>query len=302
MCNITPKIDIAFKKIFGIEENKDLLISLINSIVSPEDQVQDLTLRNPYNYQNYIDDKLSILDIKAQSLSGEIFNIEMQLKDDEYYEKRALYYWSKLYIDQLTQGKNYKTLNKSIGIHILNFTCLHDTKEYHNIFHLKEKRTNLHYFKDIEIHIIELNKFTKQAGSTLTDLLKKIKTSLDIWLAFLTRHNILDQSPLPDPLDTPYMQKALHTLSCLNFNNVERDIYEGRLKWLRHESLILEQTFEKGIEKGRQEGIEKGEKQKAQTIAKKLLKSHALTSEQISQITGLNKAEIDVLKNSSSNL
>ncbi len=298
MCTITPKIDIAFKKIFGIEENKDLLISLINSIVSPEDQVQDLTLMNPYNYQNYIDDKLSILDIKAQSLSGEVFNIEMQLKDDEHYAKRALYYWANLYTGQLTKGNNYRTLNKSIGIHILNFTCLHDTKRYHNVFHLKEKETNLHYFKDIEIHIIELNKFSDQVEENLNILLKKLKNSLDIWLSFLTHHNLLDQVPLPDALDTPYMQKALHTLSCLNFTNVERDIYEGRLKWLRHESLVLEQSFEKGRKEGMEKGMEKGIEKEKITIAKNML-SLGISKRQIAQATGLAMPVIEQLDKNS---
>ena len=58
MEKITPQIDIAFKKIFGVEENKDLLISLINSIVSKEDRVVDVTLLNPYNPKNFRNDKL----------------------------------------------------------------------------------------------------------------------------------------------------------------------------------------------------------------------------------------------------
>ena len=65
MEKISPRVDVAFKKIFGVEENKDLLISLINSIVGKEDQVLDITLLNPYNPQNFRQDKLSIIDIKA---------------------------------------------------------------------------------------------------------------------------------------------------------------------------------------------------------------------------------------------
>lgn len=65
---ITPRIDIAFKKIFGVEENKDLLISLINSIVSEEDRIADVILLNPYNPKNFMQDKLSILDIKAKGI------------------------------------------------------------------------------------------------------------------------------------------------------------------------------------------------------------------------------------------
>ena len=57
MEKITPRVDLAFKKIFGVEENKDLLISLINSIVSKEDQVTSVTLLNPYNPKNFQNDK-----------------------------------------------------------------------------------------------------------------------------------------------------------------------------------------------------------------------------------------------------
>jgi predicted transposase/invertase (TIGR01784 family) len=67
-------VDLAFKKIFGIEENKDLLISFINSVVSEADQVVDVELLNPYNLRNFIGDKQSILDIKAKDTSGNYFN------------------------------------------------------------------------------------------------------------------------------------------------------------------------------------------------------------------------------------
>ena len=108
MTRISPKVDIAFKKIFGVEENKDLLISLINSIVGEEDQVADVTLLNPYNPKSFKTDKLSILDIKAQGVDGKRFNIEIQISDEADYDKRALYYWAKLYTEQLksSQGES----------------------------------------------------------------------------------------------------------------------------------------------------------------------------------------------------
>ena len=77
MEKINPRVDLAFKKIFGTEENKDLLISLINSTVGEEDQVIDVTLLNPYNQKNFKQDKLSILDIKAEGACGKKFNIEI---------------------------------------------------------------------------------------------------------------------------------------------------------------------------------------------------------------------------------
>jgi predicted transposase/invertase (TIGR01784 family) len=78
MEKISPRVDLAFKKIFGVEENKDLLISLINSIVGQDDQVSDITLLNPYNPKNFRQDKLSILDVKATNQEGKRFNIEIQ--------------------------------------------------------------------------------------------------------------------------------------------------------------------------------------------------------------------------------
>ena len=92
MEKISPRVDLAFKKIFGVEENKDLLISLINSIVGQDDQVEDITLLNPYNPKNFRQDKLSILDIKAKGIDSKRFNIEIQISDEADYDKRVLYY------------------------------------------------------------------------------------------------------------------------------------------------------------------------------------------------------------------
>ena len=85
---------------------------MINSVVSEDDQVQDVTLLNPYNPQSFKNDKLSILDIKAEGHNKKKFNIEIQITDHADYDKRALYYWAKLYTEQLSSGKNYSTLNK----------------------------------------------------------------------------------------------------------------------------------------------------------------------------------------------
>ena len=136
MEKISPRVDVAFKKIFGVEENKDLLISLINSIVGKEDQVLDIILLNPYNPQNFRQDKLSILDIKAKGIDGKRFNIEIQISDEADYDKRALYYWAKLYTEQLKVAQDYSTLAKAIGIHILNFTSIPEAENYHNVFHI----------------------------------------------------------------------------------------------------------------------------------------------------------------------
>ena len=283
MSNITPRVDIAFKKIFGVEENKDLLISLINSIVGVEDQVSDVTLLNPYNPKNFRTDKLSILDIKAINQDGKRFNIEIQISDEADYDKRALYYWAKIYTEQLKVAEDYSKLSKAIGIHILNFTSIPEVKKYHNVFHITEKETGLLYFKDLELHTIELKKFSDNSDEELADIVLKVKNALDMWLTFLTRNDLLIADNLPKELNNPDLKKAINVLSVMNFTTEEREAYEDHLKWLRIEANTLKKYEQKGREEGKaEERIE---------IAKNLLKT-GVTINIISSATGLTEEQI----------
>ena len=300
---ISPRIDIAFKKIFGVEENKDLLISLINSIVSQADQVSDVILLNPYNVQNFKTDKLSILDIKAKGIDGKQFNIEIQITDEADYDKRALYYWGKLYTEQLKTSEDYSKLNKTIGIHILNFTSISGTERYHHAFHLVDEATGLRYFKDIELHTIELNKFAKNSDDDLNSLVAKIKDALDVWIAFLTRNDLLDPTNLPKVLDNPRLKKALTVLEVMNFTTVEREAYEEHLKWFRIEANTLKKAEAKGEARGIEIGEARGEvrgeaRGKAEErieIAKEML-SEGEPIEKIIKFSKLTKEEIEALK------
>ena len=292
MTLISPRVDIAFKKIFGVEENKDLLISLINSIVSAEDQVLDVTLLNPYNPKNFREDKLSILDVKAKGIDGKRFNIEIQISDEADYDKRALYYWAKLYTEQLQAAEDYSTLSKAIGIHILNFTSIPKTPKYHNVFHIAEKESGLLYFKDLELHTIELKKFMPNSNDEISDLVAKVKNSLDMWLAFLTRYDLLYANKLPKELNDPSLKKALNVLEVMSFTSIEREAYEDHLKWLRIETNTLKKAEDRGVEKGLLKGIEKGEKNKALEIAKLMLYKNKPIDE-IMEFTGLSESEIN---------
>ena len=258
MVGITPKVDLAFKKIFAVEENKDLLISLINSIVGPQDQVSDVTLLNPYNPQDFKGEKSSIVDIKATNQDGKRFNIEIQISNDASYDKRALFYWAKLYTEQLKASEDFSTLSKAIGIHILNFLSIPDVEKYHNVFHIAEKETGVPYFKDLELHTIELKKFSDDSKEELSDIVLKVKSALDMWLAFLTRHDLLIADNLPKELNDPNLKKAIGVLDVMNFTAAEREAYEEHLKWLRVESCTLKNHEQIGEERGELRGIEKG--------------------------------------------
>ena len=294
MERISPRVDLAFKKIFGVEENKDLLISLINSIVGAEDQVSEVTLLNPYNPKNFKTDKLSILDIKATNQDGKRFNIEIQISDEADYDKRALYYWAKIYTEQLKVAEDYSKLSKAIGIHILNFTSIPEVKKYHNVFHITEKETGLLYFKDLELHTIELKKFSDSSDEELADIVAKVKNALDMWLAFLTRNDLLIADNLPKELNDPNLKKAINVLNVMNFTPEEREAYEDHLKWLRIEANTIRNYEQRGEIRGREEGKAEGENKKAIEIAKKMLsKNHSISD--ISDLTGLSREEISKL-------
>ena len=306
MERITPRVDIAFKKIFGVKENKDLLMLLINSIVSKEDQVANITLLNPYNPKNFKKDKLSILDIKAQGADGKRFNIEIQISDEADYNKRALYYWAKLYTEQLKEAEDYGQLSKAIGIHILNFTSIPESDKYHNVFHVIEKDNGAHYFKDLELHTIELKKFADTVSNQLSDVVATIKTSLDIWVAFLTKYNLFDKDNLPEILKNTGLKKALTVLEMMNFSDDEKEGYEDHLKWLRiqtntikkYEQNAREEGFSEGEVQGKAKGLAEGEAKlnnERREIAKNLLKQ-GISIEIVITSTGLPREEIEKIQ------
>ena len=295
MADVNPRTDVVFKKIFGIEENKDLTISLINSIVGPEDQVKDIVIKNPYNVGSFLKDKLSILDIKAEGHDGKRFNIEVQVNDENDYSKRALYYWAKLYTEQLSSGEHYEKLSKSIGIHILNFTSIPGTDKYHNCFQLKNEE-GMHHFNEIELHTVELNKFEKNLPRDPEGIARKISNALDMWSSFLTRHNLLQQNKLPTAIsELAGLEKAVSVLNHLSFTDEEREAYEGRLKWYRAQHDALKKQHEKGKQEGLAEGMEKGMEKGKEEVARNML-SEGLGVDVVARVTGLSPAQVQELQ------
>jgi len=306
---INPRVDLAFKKIFGTEENKDILISLLNSIVSEEDQIDEIELLNPYNERNFKKDKLSILDIKARNkLNGTYFLVEMQLADETDYHKRGLYSWARVYSSQLGSGEHYKNLPRTIAIHILNFTFIDYNKErgwvksapnkYHHRFILSDKETKIEAFKDIEIHTIELNKFEGIDAQDVAEVLAKTKSMLDKWVAVLTKYVLLVEQELPQEINIPEIKKALKIMKEMNLSKGEREIYNSHLDFLRIEEGAFLKRFLEGRAEGKIEGKAEGElfgiQKEKKEIAKKML-SQNMNIEIISAITGLSKEEIEKL-------
>ena len=309
MYRVNPRVDFAFKKLFGVEENKDILQDFINAIVFEEDRIESLELKNPYNAKDFLTDKESILDIRAESAAGKIYNIEMQVLKQDYYSERALYYWGKSYALQLTQGINYDFLKKTICINILNYNCLSEHK-YHNIYQVKNLDSGSVLSDRLEIHFIELKKYDERLSSLL-----------DRWTNFLAKAETYATNKIPQQLlEIPTIIKALQAIETMSFNENEREYYEKRLAWLRDESMALlrakREGVEKGIEEGVEEGIEigiekgieigvekgieigfeKGSEAGKFKIAGKLIAAGTMSDETIAEMTELTQQEISLIK------
>ena len=281
MCKINPRVDFAFKKLFGSEENKDLLISLINSIISADQKVVQVELKNPYNLADYRAGKISILDIKAKSEKGQWFNVEMQISEDYNYDKRAIYYWAKLVTEQLSEGHMYKELKKTISINIMDFNFIPGTDEMHNCY----KIINIATGKDdklhdiFELHYIELRKFKKSY--------EEITSVLDRWSSFLTTADKLNKDNIPVELKgDKNIVKAISAVDRM-FDEEERVVYETRMQSLADVEGKIASAEEKGIEKGREAA--------SQSIALNMLKMKAEV-DMIASVTGLSPEIIKKLQ------
>src|SRR5947209_15397877 len=174
--DIDPKVDYAFKHVFGRDETRPILIDVIDSVLNPAPahRIRDIELQNPFNPKESLDDKLSILDIKARDQSGRQFNVEMQMLAFRSYEKRILYYWARLHTQQLREGQDYLELRPTISISFLDHVLFPEVPEYHLRFRLLEESRHFPCTEDIEVHLLQLPKFSKSA--------EELRTSLDIWL------------------------------------------------------------------------------------------------------------------------
>jgi len=176
---LLPKVDFVFKRIFGSEENKDVLLAFLNAVfkLPLEKQLTELEILNPYIDKEALSDKVAVLDIHARTATGMLINIEIQLANRFNMEKRTLYYLGKMYTGQLSEGQDYRELKKTVNINILDFAYL-PGERYHHVFHLREdQEPELVLSDDLEIHFLELPKL--ETG------LYSLEDSLVKWLLFI---------------------------------------------------------------------------------------------------------------------
>ncbi|WP_425058481.1 hypothetical protein SCACP_31360 [Sporomusa carbonis] len=269
--NLNRINDYLFKWVFGREENKEILLSFLNSVLSPDgrDELADITLAERELDPEHITDKLSRLDILGKGSDGSIINIEVQIANQFDIDKRTLYYWARLYQGQLQKGQKYKDLSRTVTVNVLNFNFLPNMDKYHSMFSLYEAQTGYRLNRDMELHFLELSKWKALSIPP--------RTRLDKWLMYLS--NASPQEMEEIAMSEPAIRKALTAEEIFLKQDKERYLYE-----MREKALLDHISAVSGAE-------EKGKTEKAIEIARKMF-NRGMSIEDIMDITGLSVEDI----------
>ncbi|MFN8578121.1 MAG: Rpn family recombination-promoting nuclease/putative transposase [Candidatus Sericytochromatia bacterium] len=258
---INLRNDIIFKIVFGYQKNEKILISFLNAILGLENQykIVSLTFLNTINIKEYLNDKLTTLDVKVIDGNNKIYNIEMQVESKNDYIKRINYYLDKLYTNQLKSGEPYDKLSKTISISILDFTLLENESDIHNIYRYLNIKSKNELTDIKEIHFIELPKFIEKSVNNL-------KTRFELWLYALKygENYVYDIDNIPNKLkEEEGIVMALGEMLKASRDDDIRELLEIKEKSRHDEATKLHNAKlegeQIGIVKGEQIGIEKGE-------------------------------------------
>ncbi len=174
------KNDIAFRKIFGNENKKEILISFLNAVLElPKGKkIKKIEIQNPYQLPEIKDLKSSILDVKVTDEREIWYIVEMQVEEPDGFDKRVQYYSAKQYASQIEVGEDYPKLKQVIFIGILNFNFF-EGADYLTRHLIINKKTGKQELSDLEFNFIELPKFDEEKI--------KIKTLIEKWIYFIKK-------------------------------------------------------------------------------------------------------------------
>ncbi|QDW09151.1 Rpn family recombination-promoting nuclease/putative transposase [Wolbachia pipientis] len=292
---LDPKLDLTFKKIFGTEKNKNILIHFLNDILgfTGVNTIQEVEFLSTIMDPEIASDKQSIVDVLCKDSLGNRYIAEMQLARDKGFEKRAQLYAAKAYSRQSGNYIDFKTV---FFIAISNSTLFPEEVDYISTHNIRDIKTNGHYLKDFQFVFIELPKFTKSK-------VEQLESTVERWCFFFKyAEETTDEDLKKIAEKAPIIKLAYDELDKFRWNEKDLVAYEERIMDLQKEAAILEQKLDdatqKGRREGRQEGIQighqKGKIEGKIEVAKNSLKA-GVSIDVIAKITGLSLDEIKKL-------
>ena len=213
---VDVKNDVAFRKIFGNENKKVILISFLNAVLDLEGQnrVKEVTLLNPFQLPRIAGEKSSIIDVRATDEKGATFIVEMQVAEPAGFDKRVLYYSSKDYAGQINTGEDYPLLRPVYFIGVLNFDYFMG-KDYLSSHLIVDEATGESAFKDLKFRFIELKKFNKK--------IHELKNIVDKWVFFIK--NAEELEVMPENIDDEGLKEAYEEAAQHNWTKEAYDAY-----------------------------------------------------------------------------
>ena len=277
--------DYVFKRIFGKGGNEKILKSLLEAILKIN--IQKIEVKNPEIPKETIDEKLSILDIRAEINEDTVVDIEMQVGNTTAIERRLVVYNAKLIAGEIKVSEEYKKAKDTIVICIINDNVV-KRNAYMSLAKLRYEKTeeiryvDMGYEKEeeyltemVKYYIIELPKFKKKKPK-IADLLEK-------WLYVIGG----DQKMMEEcKKENEEIKEAVEQLTKMSADEYERELYE-----IRERSRL---TYNTEINEARREGEKRGEKRSKKEIAKKM-KDKGAEIDFIKEVTGLTEEEINLL-------
>ncbi|KJU84741.1 transposase, partial [Candidatus Magnetobacterium bavaricum] len=214
---VDVKSDIAFKRIFGNETRKEILISFLNAVLglTGDREIGEITILSPYQAQKTDELKYTVVDIRAVDKRGVIFIIEIQIQREKGFAKRVLYYAGKAYINQLGKGQDYRELKKIIYIGIVDFN-LFDGDNYLTRHLILDTVTFKQELEDFEFNFIELPKFKKKED--------EVESIIEKWVYFIKNANSLEM--VPKCADFVEIKEAYEIANESTWNKEEFERYE----------------------------------------------------------------------------
>ncbi|MFP3021109.1 Rpn family recombination-promoting nuclease/putative transposase [Wolbachia endosymbiont (group A) of Pogonocherus hispidulus] len=288
---LDPKNDVAFRRIFGTEKNKDILIHFLNDILgfTGKNAIQDIEFLSTIQDPDIASKKQSIVDVLCRDSSGIQYVCEMQVAKTKGFEKRAQYYAAKAYSRQADKGDQYQDLKEIIFIAIADCVLFPNKSEYKSKHTIRDEYTNEHDLKDFYFIFIELPKFPKTKEDQLSSIVEK-------WVYFFRYADETSEEELERIIGSDLIiKRAYEELNRFNWSEKEFIAYEQEIKRIRDEQAVLAQKLDDAKQEGILIGHEKGKIEGKIEVAKNSLKA-GVSIDVIAQITGLSNSEISQLK------
>jgi predicted transposase/invertase (TIGR01784 family) len=269
---INPFTDFGFKKLFGTEVNKDLLMDFLNELIRCQGKIKEVKYLNSEQLGRSEDDRRAVFDIYCETETGETFIVEMQKAKLNFFKDRSVYYASFPIREQGLRGDWDYRLKAVYTIGILNFVfneSKDDKAYYHSEVKLMDTQKKTVFYDKLTFIYLEMPKFNKS--------IEQLETRFEKWMYVLK--NLPKLQELPSQLQERIFEKIFCVAEIAKMDKKEIAEYEDSLKKYRDLYSALETAKRKGEIKREME------------IAQKLL-NKSMSIEDVSDATGLSEEQV----------